>query len=127
MYFNGTGIWGGETLCILCGESTSQKGQSLPFTLVAGLSNGSLWFSSPALVPCLPHLLDNALFNHLPHQVKRERHYKVYTTISAFNSRQSSRCALLYCGETLKPRLGLISYSSVMVLSIDNARVRMPP
>ena len=36
-----------------------------------------------ALVPCLPDLLANALYNHLPHQVKRERHYKVYTRTSA--------------------------------------------
>ena len=35
----------------------------------------------------------NALYNHLPHQVKRERHYKVY--IRCIISRQPSRCALL--------------------------------
>ena len=40
-------------------------------------------YGSAALVPCLPDLFANALYNHLPHQVKRERHYKVYTRTSA--------------------------------------------
>ena len=36
----------------------------------------------------------NALYNHLiPHQVKRERHYKVYNRTSAYTSRVSPRAA----------------------------------
>ena len=60
-------------------QSTSQKGQSLPLLwwLVAQTAV-SLRFSSPALVPCLLDFLPK----HLPHQVKRERHYKVYTRTS---------------------------------------------
>ena len=38
---------------------------------------------STALFPCLPDLLANTLYNHLPHQVKRERHYKVCNRTSA--------------------------------------------
>ena len=49
-------------------------------------------YGSSALIPCLPDYVVNALYNHLPHQVKRERHYKVYTRTSA-SSRVSPRAA----------------------------------
>ena len=70
-----------HTVCVL---PASQKGQSLPFTLVAGRSNGCFLYGSAALPWFLVYWTScQCLYNHLPHQVKRERHYKVYTRTSA--------------------------------------------
>ena len=65
-------------------QSTSQKGQSLPFTLVAGRSNGCFFMvQQPCPGSLSPGLSCQCLYNHLSHQVKSERHYKVYTRTSA--------------------------------------------
>ena len=71
---------------LLRNQSTSQNGQSLTYLLVAGRSNGCFymvqqpWFLVPRTY------VSDALYNHLPHQVKRERQYKalykVYTITS---------------------------------------------
>ena len=48
------------------------KGQSLPLLW---------WLVASSLVPCLLDFFLPCLYNDLPHQVKRERHYKVYTKL----------------------------------------------
>ena len=67
----------------------AQKADHISKGSVLALSSGG-WslkrlflYGSAALIPCLPDLLANALYNHLPHQVKRERHYKVYIRTTA--------------------------------------------
>ena len=79
----------------------SKKAEHVSKGSVLALSSGG-WslkrpfiYGSAALVPCLSDLLANALYNHLPHQVKREMHYKVYTRTSAL-SRVSPRAARSY-------------------------------
>ena len=67
----------------------AQKAEHISKGSVLALSSGG-WSlkrlflcGSAALVPCLPDLPAKALYNHLPHQVKRDGHYKVYTRTSA--------------------------------------------
>ena len=83
---------------------TAQKAEHISKGSVLALSSGG-WslkrlflYGSAALVPCLPDLFANALYNHLPHQVKWERHYKVYTRINAYNlaSALALRAAMMY-------------------------------
>ena len=64
---------------LLKNQSTSQKGQSLPFPLVAGRSSGCFYMAQKSWFLVTRTYVADALYNHLPHQVKRERHYKVYT------------------------------------------------
>ena len=62
----------------------SSVGQSLLFTMVAGRSNGCFFMvQQPCPGSLSPGLSCQCLYNHLSHQVKRERHYKVYTRTSA--------------------------------------------
>ena len=77
---------------LLRNQSTSQKGQSLPFPLVAGRSNGCFDMVQQPWFLVSQTYVANALYNHLPHQVKKERHYKAHTRTSA-QSRVSPRAA----------------------------------
>ena len=96
----------------LC-DDTAEKAEHISKGSVLAL----LWWlvaqtavsGSATLVPFLLDLLANALYNHLHHQVKGERHYKVYTRTSVY-SRVSPRTIVCYVTR------GLCLYTSTLYL-----------